>query len=433
MALYLRTADTGDALLERQDLSLRLAMMSLVNVGLQSVALAFHAWQGALSWPLLVAFMGVASGVPVLFALLMGSSLGSRIGATALLPMQAAVACGVQLAFVLAAPELSVLFLFGIMITFNTFMLGTKPRDLSAVWLAVAVASGIALWLVRDRFRYPDLNDVGLFALWLYFFLAVRQLTSVGVRCGILRSVLNERRLRLSRTVARLHERAGDERVLERERISRELHDTLLQGVQALVLRIHAANDGIAHDQPARGLIERNLARADEVIVEARERLGSLREGQGAARDATELFDSSVRSVAHDFGIPADFQVNGRPRRLPLDDEVARLGRELIVNAFRYAGVGAIQVILDHGTASLGLRLHERHGDFAPTQAERRAHDDGVEALSRRACDLGAEIVVAHLRGGVEVLLKVPNAVAYRNRGANGRTGGVKRPLDAAA
>lgn len=441
MALYLRPDDDGDPRHELLDYSLRVTMMSMASAGLQSVAMTLHAWQGDLSWWTLAAFLLVAPGVPALFALLIGSGLSLRVKQSTLLPLHAVAACAVQLGFLLVAPQLSLLFLFGIMITFNTFMLGTAPRHLTRAWLAVAVASGAALWFVRERFRYPGLDDLGLYALWLYFFLAVRQLTGVGVRCGILRSVLYDRRLRLSQTVARLHERAGDERVLERERISRELHDTLLQGVQALVLRIHAAHVGIPRELAARRMVERGLARADQVIVDARDRLTALREGPGAGHDPVGFFSDSVRAMAHDFGVRANFRVTvqaasrtrGGSRSSPMADEVARVGRELVVNAFRYAGVGSVDVQLELGAAFVGLRLHERHGDFVPSRAEREAHDDGVQALSARARSFGAEIVVAHAHDGLEVLMKVPNAVAFRCAGAAHRNGVGRRSVDAAA
>jgi signal transduction histidine kinase len=67
------------------------------------------------------------------------------------------------------------------------------------------------------------------------------------------------------------------EQLAERERIARELNDTLLQSVGGLILRFQTAAERIPHDDPTRQMLEDALKQSDEVLAEGRERLLELR------------------------------------------------------------------------------------------------------------------------------------------------------------
>jgi hypothetical protein len=82
--------------------------------------------------------------------------------------------------------------------------------------------------------------------------------------------------LRLRTLAARIQARLAD-RHDERERIARELHDTLAQSVQALILRVHLASTGLPPENPVRKDLEKTLEQAQKVLREARERIRDLR------------------------------------------------------------------------------------------------------------------------------------------------------------
>jgi signal transduction histidine kinase len=86
-------------------------------------------------------------------------------------------------------------------------------------------------------------------------------------------------RLRV-RTVARAIQARADARVDERIRISRDLHDTLLQGIQVLLLHIHVAAQKIAPNSVSRSILDDALAAADRIVIEGRNRVGGLRTEQ---------------------------------------------------------------------------------------------------------------------------------------------------------
>jgi hypothetical protein len=74
------------------------------------------------------------------------------------------------------------------------------------------------------------------------------------------------------------------ERLAERERIARDLHDTFFQGIQGLLLRFHTATSQLPKDDPTRRILEETLLQSDQVMLEGRELVLDLRDGFGLER-----------------------------------------------------------------------------------------------------------------------------------------------------
>jgi ligand-binding sensor domain-containing protein len=131
----------------------------------------------------------------------------------------------------------------------------------------------------------------GIGALWCLYHLRARQLTA------------RER----SRQEARLS---------ERERIARDLHDTLLQSVQGLTLRFHAVAKQVPPDTPARGLIDRALQTADRVYAEGRDRVQALRTAEDPADDLPKCITEIGVELSQAEVATFRFVVKGTPRPL---------------------------------------------------------------------------------------------------------------------
>ena len=99
------------------------------------------------------------------------------------------------------------------------------------------------------------------------------RLSCVVVALALIFGIFTLRVRALTRAIRTRAEERADERI----RIARELHDTLLQGVQGLLLNFHVAAQKIAPDDASRGMLERSLATADRIIIEGRNRVSNLR------------------------------------------------------------------------------------------------------------------------------------------------------------
>ncbi|HFF6216942.1 MULTISPECIES: sensor histidine kinase [Stenotrophomonas] len=211
---------------------------------------------------------------------------------------------------------------------------------------------------------------------------------------------------------ARLQERHG-----ERERIARDLHDTLLQGSQGLILRLHAISQSAQTPEPVRSQLESAMQLAERNLAEGRERVNALRDGPFAGRDlASALADVHAEYAGHGTN-PLRLTVEGTLPSLQSDaaEEVFLIGREAIRNALRHAHASAIEVELSYGTRCFLLHVRD---DGVGIADENAAHGHwGLQGMRERAQRLGAELRLWSRPGlGTEVALAVPARRLYHRR-----------------
>jgi signal transduction histidine kinase len=225
--------------------------------------------------------------------------------------------------------------------------------------------------------------------------------------------------LRLRQMSDRIHGRLQD-RMAERERIARELHDTLLQGVQGLMLRLQSVVDQIPADQPARQALESALDRADDVIVEGRDRVRSLRADR--AGDLHEILAEQAERLGLEPAIKVRLVVEGTPRRLhPLVcEEIERIASEALFNTQRHAQARNVEITVGYGRGALTVLFRDDGVglDQAVLDSGRREGHFGLTGMGERARKIQAEFELRSRPGaGTEIELTVPGGVAYLSPG----------------
>src|SRR5262249_2005982 len=167
-------------------------------------------------------------------------------------------------------------------------------------------------------------------------------------------------RLRL-RQVAQRVQGQMEARVQERERIARDLHDTLLQSVQGLILRIHAVGKLIPHEMAAHEALEKTLDRADQVLAEGRDRVHNLRRAGASHSDLSADFKRVVEDNPQ--GREAIFKtvVEGNVRELhPLVlEETYSIGREALINALTHSKGSHVEVEITYDPRQFRLRVRD--------------------------------------------------------------------------
>ena len=209
----------------------------------------------------------------------------------------------------------------------------------------------------------------------------------------------------------------------ERERIARELHDTLLQSTQGLVLNMQVLASGLEGDAPARERIEAMLDEAEEVIAEGRDRVHDLRSRSGHAVDLIEALQKTARALAampSALGQAPRFQtlVRGADVALTAEaiDVAAQIGCEALRNAYAHSQATKIVAILSYNADSFALTVEDngRGVDQALLDAGARPGHWGLEGMKERALQLGASLELASPAGeGVRVVLVIPARLAY--------------------
>jgi signal transduction histidine kinase/ligand-binding sensor domain-containing protein len=212
-------------------------------------------------------------------------------------------------------------------------------------------------------------------------------------------------------------------RVNERTRIARELHDTLLQSLQGLMLHFQTGID-LLPERPveARKTLEIAVDRADQAINEGRDAVQGLR---ASAVETNDLV-SAVRILGKELGAADtnpnsavfEVEVEGAPRNLHpiLRDEVYRIAAEALRNAFRHAHAQRIEVEILYGERWLRLRVRDDGKGIDPKLlgGDGRAGHFGLHGMRERAQLAGGKLVVwSKPDSGTEVELSIPAITAY--------------------
>lgn len=200
---------------------------------------------------------------------------------------------------------------------------------------------------------------------------------------------------RLREQLARTRARA-EAQLAERERIARELHDTLLQSMQGLMLRFQAAAYATEPGSEAQTLIDSALERADDVMIEARDRVLALRRITGPG-DPQPLIDELVRCLEEE-GLIVSVSRAGPPLRfLPEElEQILAIVREALANVRRHAGTLLAQVRVDSRDGRLRIEIDDKGRGIPPevvAAGERRGHY-GLKGMHERAAALGGRLEI---------------------------------------
>jgi ligand-binding sensor domain-containing protein/signal transduction histidine kinase len=226
-------------------------------------------------------------------------------------------------------------------------------------------------------------------------------------------------RLRLHH-LARQFDMRVEERTAERTRIARELHDSLLQGFQGLLLYLQAAQHMLpARPDEAKQALERVLDQGDQALAEARSAVQNLRASAVVPNDLPQALADIGKELTAP-GHTSEFRVlvEGKAKNLDpiLRDEVYRFAREALRNAFSHAQAENVEAEVAYGELHFSLRIRDDGIGIDPKVLDRGSLPGhwGLPGMRERAEALGGKMEVWSESGaGTEVELTIPAAVAY--------------------
>ncbi len=209
-----------------------------------------------------------------------------------------------------------------------------------------------------------------------------------------------------------------EERLAERTRIAQELHDTLLQGFISANMQLHVAADHLPEDSKAKPMLGRVLQLMGHVIEDGRNAVRGLRSSESNTCDLEQAFSRIQQELAIHEQMGFRVIVEGRSRSLHpiIRDEVYRIGREALVNAFRHSRAKSIEVELEYAANHLRLLVRD-DGCGIDQQVLRSGRDGhwGLSGMRERAEGIGARLSVwSRASAGTEVELSVPGHIAFQ-------------------
>jgi signal transduction histidine kinase/ligand-binding sensor domain-containing protein len=231
-------------------------------------------------------------------------------------------------------------------------------------------------------------------------------------------------RLRTYQLTTRLNLRF-EERLRERTRIARELHDTLLQSFQGSVFEFQAARKLLSHRPEEVGrALDQAIATAKTAMSEGRDAIHELRAVSTIREDLVKLLTAAAQECSDaqfpdHKSVAFHVTVEGQPQALSpvVQDELYRIGRELLRNAFRHARAKQIEVEIRYSAVEFRLRIRDDGIGIDPKVLEKGARPGhwGLPGVRERARLIGAEFGLwSEIEAGAEVQITVPASLAYR-------------------
>ena len=225
-----------------------------------------------------------------------------------------------------------------------------------------------------------------------------------------------DRQLRI-RKIAAIMSARFDERLAERTRLARELHDTLLQTIQGSKMVADDVLDQSADLARMRSEMERVSGWLGQAMEEGRTALRSLRASTIETNDlASSLRDATKTCLIHG-SMKVEFLVTGASRQMHpiVRDEIYRIGYEAIRNASLHSKGSLLVVELVYGQDLL-LRVTDNGKGIEPAiAAEGKRGHFGLQGMRERAARIGAKLnIVTSTASGTEVSLAVPGRSVFR-------------------
>jgi signal transduction histidine kinase/ligand-binding sensor domain-containing protein len=232
---------------------------------------------------------------------------------------------------------------------------------------------------------------IAALALWQAFAFRVRQVN---------------RRLRL-----RLEARHA-----ERERIARDLHDTLLQSFPGLLMKMQAGVNRLPEDLAERQLLNQALDQAHGIIVESRDQVSRLRSEEYG--NLAAALSAIAKEHTSRFGMTSTVSVEGCERNLKkeISEEALFIMKEAMFNAYNHSGGNLLTVHLDYRPDALFFEVQDNGNGIDPAilDAGEKPGHWGLMGMRERANQMSAKLAIESQPGiGTRITLCIPGRIAY--------------------
>jgi signal transduction histidine kinase len=203
----------------------------------------------------------------------------------------------------------------------------------------------------------------------------------------------------------------------ERNRVAREIHDTLAQGLVATSVQLRLARKSAKSATSPPGALDQYLGAAQQLVSssleEARNSIWNMRSQVLETGDLASALKGILAQMADGTEVETHFEATGRVRRLApvIENNLLRIGQEAITNAAKHAKARHIVVDMDFGEKQLRLKVSDDGQGFDPAKPVSKEGGFGLVGMRERASHLKGELEVRSTPGqGTRLTLTMPLA-----------------------
>jgi signal transduction histidine kinase len=200
--------------------------------------------------------------------------------------------------------------------------------------------------------------------------------------------------------------------VAERNRMARDIHDTLAQGFTGVIVQLEAVEEAMSQGLSAKAAeyVARAGDLARESLQEARRSVRALRPQTLEENDLCEALQRLINQMTAGTGVQAVFNVRGQQPELPpeWEDNLLRIGQEVLTYVLRHAQAGKFKAGITFDTAELRLNLSDNGKGFDPGG---RHQGFGLQGIKERVKAMGGQLSIQSAKGeGTAVSIVLPMA-----------------------
>ena len=199
----------------------------------------------------------------------------------------------------------------------------------------------------------------------------------------------------------------------ERNRMARDMHDTLAQGFTGVIVQLEAVEEAMSKDQAvkASGHLNRAGDLARESLREARRSVQALRPQALEEKQLSEALKDLIEKMTRGTTVHAKFTLQGKRRKLPPEWEtnLLRIGQEVLTNVLRHARANEFKVLLVFDSSEIRLELRDNGCGFNP---QRKHEGFGLQGMRERAEGMGGQLTIQSAPGkgtAISIVLPVAN------------------------
>jgi len=200
----------------------------------------------------------------------------------------------------------------------------------------------------------------------------------------------------------------------ERNRMARDIHDTLAQGFTGVIVQLEAVEEAMSKEQAvkASGHLDRAGELARESLREARRSVQALRPQALEEKQLSEALKDLIEKMTRGTTVHAKFTLQGKRRKLPPEWEtnLLRIGQEVLTNVIRHAQASEFKVLLVFDSGEIRLELRDNGCGFDP---QRKHEGFGLQGMRERAEGMGGRLTIQSAAGqgtAISIVLPVANA-----------------------
>jgi PAS domain S-box-containing protein len=291
-----------------------------------------------------------------------------------------------------------------------------------ATWHDVLDDADLAPALLRFK---SHLREMGVHTILFVPMLIVGRVSGfIGIRFSLRRGFRQEE-IELTRALAhqatlaiqltRLSAQSRQSAVMaERNRMARDIHDTLAQGFTGVIVQLEAAGEAMSQSRTARVSDHLNQAGelARESLREARRSVQALRPQALEGKQVSEALKDLIEKMTRGTTVHAEFTLQGNQQKLPPEWEanLLRIGQEVLTNVLRHARASTFNVLLVFDSREIRLNLRDDGCGFDP---KRRHEGFGLQGMRERAEGMGGHLSIESANGkGTMISIVLPLASA---------------------